>query len=224
MNPTERANKSKKQLVAQIVKDVKPAPDNEPLAIYAAGIPGAGKTEFLDRLFADTANIVRIDMDEIVKMFDEYTPEGYYKFRGAANIIVDEAVIYCRKHPLDFVLDGTFGSSRAIDNIRSSLKRHKVIVYYVWKEPSLAWQHTKDPQLITKRGVNKSGFIDACINVPKNLQSVRQKFNDKISIAAIKKDLKSDNFQMTRDGAEIDKLLEVRYTRNNLEMIISWTY
>lgn len=191
------------------------------MAVFAAGVPGAGKTEFLDRLLADTPNIVRIDMDEIVKLFDYYTPEDYYKFRGAANIIVDETVIYCRKHRLDFILDGTFGSSRAVGNVRSALKRHNVVIFYVWKEPSLAWQHTKDRQLVTKRGIDKDGFIEACINVPLNLHSVREKFGDKIFLAAIKKDMKSDSFQMTREGTEIDKLLEVSYTRDDLERTLS---
>lgn len=217
MNPIDWAKKNKKQLVQEIVGDAKPATDEEPVAVFAAGIPGAGKTEFLDRLLADTPNIVRIDMDEIVKLFPGYTPENYYRFRGAANIIVDEAVIYCRKHRLDFILDGTFGSSRAVENVRSALKRHHVVIFYVWKEPTIAWQHTKDRQLVTKRGIDKAGFIDACVNVPLNLDAVRKKFGKKIFLAAIKKDMKSDNFQMTRDGTEIDKLLEVRYTRSNLE-------
>lgn len=222
MNPIEWAKRNKKQLVRQIVGDVKPAPkDEDPIAVFAAGIPGAGKTEFLDRLLADTPNVARIDMDEIVKLFDGYTPENYYKFRGAANIIVDETVIYCRKHKLDFILDGTFGSRRAVDNVRSALKRHRVVIFYVWKEPSVAWQHTKDRQLVIKRGVDKDGFIEACINIPLNLGSVREKFDDKIFFAAIKKDMKSDDFQMTRDNAEIDKLLELSYTRDNLERTLS---
>ena len=222
MNPIEWAKKNKKHLVQRLVGDAKPAPEEEsPVAVFAAGVPGAGKTEFLNRLLADTLNIVRIDMDEIVKMFPEYAPENYYRFRGAANIIVDEAVIYCRQHKLDFILDGTFGSSRAVENVRSALKRHAVVIFYVWKEPTLAWQHTKDRQLVTKRGVERSGFIDACINVPLNLKVVREKFGNKLSFAMIEKDMENDNFQMTRDGARIDKILEVNYTKSDLERILS---
>lgn len=132
-------------------------------------------------------------------------------------IIVDETVIYCRKNQLDFILDGTFGSDRAVENVRSALKRHDVTIFYVWKEPSLAWQHTVDRQLVTKRGIDKNGFIKACLNVPKNLRAVRNEFGSKILISAIKKEMKSDNFQMTRSSAEINKLLEINYTKKNLE-------
>ena len=222
MNPIEWAKKNKKYLVLEIVGDVQPSTTEEkPIAVFAAGVPGAGKTEFLNRLLANTANIVRIDMDEIVKLFDSYTPDNYYKFRGAANIIVDEAVIYCRRNRLDFVLDGTFGSGRAIENIRSALKRHDVVIFYVWKEPSLAWQHTLDRQLITKRGIDKNGFLEACLKVPKNLKAVSDKFGDKIPIYAIKKDTESDDFQITSDSTEIDKLLEVDYTKRDLERTLS---
>lgn len=222
MNPISWAKANKHSLVRSIVGSTKPpSSDSEPLAIFAAGIPGAGKTEFFDRLLRDTANIVRIDMDEIVKMFDGYTPENYYKYRGAANIIVDETVIYCRKNKLDFVLDGTFGSHQAVENVRSALKRHRVVIFYVWKEPSLAWQHTLDRQLVTKRGIEKEGFTDTCVSVAHNLRQVRKKFTHKVSIIAIKKDLTSDSFEMVHSAADIDALLEVKYTRDDIERTIS---
>lgn len=218
MNYITFAKQHKKELVAKIVGDAKPSNEHDvPIAVFAAGIPGAGKTEFLDRLLAGLTDIVRIDMDEIVKLFDGYTPEKYYKFRGAANIIVDETVIFCRHHKLDFILDGTFASSHAVDNIRSALKRHEVTIFYVWKNPELAWQHTKDRQLVTKRGVKKAGFVESCINVPKNLQEVREKFGEKISIIIVEKDLDGNEFNTTRDPGRIDDLLEVSYTEDDLE-------
>ena len=215
------AKQNKDDLVLKIVGDVKP-PKNSgmPIAVFAAGIPGAGKTEFLDRLLVGVTNIVRIDMDEVVKLFDDYSPDKYYEFRGAANILVDEAVIYCRQHRLDFVLDGTFGSGRAINNIRSALKRHKVTIFYVWKDPVVAWQHTKDRQLVTKRGVEKFGFIEACLKVPINLREVRNNFIDKISIVLIQKDLNGNIFQMIRDTHVIDGILETSYTKKDLERIL----
>ena len=222
MNPIEWAKQNKKQLVRQIVGDAQSATDDEkPLALFAAGIPGAGKTEFLDSLLADTQNIVRIDMDEIVKLFDGYSPENYYRFRGGANIIVDEVVIYCRRHRLDFALDGTFASPRAVENIRSALKRHNVAIIYVWKEPSLAWQHTKDRQLVTKRGIKKGGFIKSCIDTPTNIRTAKAKFGSKIAILAIEKDMQNNTFQLIRDPSEIDKLLEKHYTKSTLERTLS---
>lgn len=183
MNYIKWAKQNKKSLVAKIVGEAKPLSDKaQPIAVFAAGISGAGKTEFLDKLLEGIENIVRIDMDEVVKLFEDYSADRYYEFRGAANIIVDESVIYCRHNRLDFVLDGTFGSGRAVDNVKNALKRHRVTIFYIYKDPVVAWKHTKDRQLVTKRGVDKDGFIESCIKVPNNLREVRDKFGDKVSI------------------------------------------
>lgn len=218
MNYIKWAKQNKKNLVAKIVGEAKPLSDKaQPIAVFAAGIPGAGKTEFLDKLLEGIENIVRIDMDEVVKLFEDYSADRYYEFRGAANIIVDESVIYCRHNRLDFVLDGTFGSGRAVDNVKNALKRHRVTIFYVYKDPVVAWKHTKDRQLVTKRGVDKDGFIKSCIKVPNNLREVRDKFGDKVSIMLIRKDLENDTFQLTKDMSIIDDLLEVSYTSSSLK-------
>lgn len=219
MNPIEQAKRHKKYFVQQIIGNVQPnTADENPTAVFIAGIPGAGKTEFLDHLIGDLETVVRIDLDEIVKMFDGYTPERYYDYRGAANIIVDETMIHCRRNRIDFALDGTFASPRAVDNVRHALKRHTVMLFYVWKDPVLAWQHTKDRELIMKRGIDRDGFIAAHSRIPRNLNTVRHMIanNNKAIVSAIIKDLRDNTFTMTEDSVEIDKLLDLRYTEEEL--------
>lgn len=218
MNPKQWAKANKKALVAKIIGDATPPDDsNKPVAVFAAGIPGAGKTEFLDRLLAEVPNIVRIDPDEIVRLFDGYKPEEYYKYREAADILVDEAVIYCRQKRLDFVLDGTFGSKYAIKNVESALKRHDVVIFYVWKDPLLAWQHTKDRELLTKRGILREGFLESCASVPKNLKYIHDNMGKRVTINLIKKDLGTDKFIFTNDSGEIDDVLGIKYNIKDLE-------
>lgn len=222
MNPKQWAKANKKALVAKIVGSVtSPDDGSRPIAVFAAGIPGAGKTEFLNRLLADVPNIVRIDLDEIVGLFDGYKPEEYYKYREAADILVDEAVIYCRQKRLDFVLDGTFGSKYAIKNIESALKRHDVVIFYVWKDPLLAWQHTKDRELVTKRGIQKEGFLESCINVPQNIKHIHDNMGVQVTINLIKKDLDTDKFELTNNRDEIDDVLSISYNKNDLERSLS---
>lgn len=219
MDYTPWAKKNKKQLVEKIVGNFKAEPVDNPLAVFAAGIPGAGKTEFLDRLFANSPDFIRIDLDEIVKQFEGYTPENYYLYRGAANIILEEVFTYCRHHKLNFVLDGTFGHKQAIGNIEKALKRHVVVIFYVWQDPVLAWQLTKDREVVTKRAIERDGFIQSCLNVPNNLQTARKKFGDKISIIVIQKN-QNHNFDVVRDPSEIDEILSKTYTKNRLGKLI----
>lgn len=222
MYPKQWAKANKKALVAKIVGNVTPPDDgNKPVAVFAAGIPGAGKTEFLDRLLAGVPNIVRIDLDEIVRLFNGYKPEEYYQYREAADILVDEAVIYCRQKRLDFVLDGTFGSKYAIKNVESALKRHDVVIFYVWKDPLLAWQHTKDRELLTKRGILREGFLESCVNVPKNIKHIHNSMDNRATINLIKKDLDTDKFVLTNDSDEIDNVLAINYNKIDLERLLS---
>lgn len=220
MNYTTWAKQHKRELVETIVGTVHPPTQDKPVAVFLAGIPGAGKTEFINRLLGDSPDVVRIDLDEIVKKFPRYDPLRYYEYRTAANVIVDECVIYCRKHSLNFILDGTFGYGKAVDNIKSALKRHDVVIVYVWKEPAQAWQLTKDRELVTNRAIDRDGFIRSCENVPRNLQLVRKLFDDRVPIVAFKKNETNDNFQMTQDTKIIDDLLENRYNKEQLERLI----
>lgn len=220
MNYTTWAKSNKKTLVSKVIGNVVAQSQTKPVAIFLAGIPGAGKTEFINRLLGNNPWVVKIDLDEIVKLFPNYNPKNYYKYRTAANIIVDECVIYCRKHSLNFVLDGTFGYGKAVDNIKSALKRHDVFIFYVWKDPVKAWQLTKDRELITNRAIDRDGFIRACDNVPDNLIKVQETFGNRVSIIALKKDGIDDDFQMTHNKQIIDDLLQKRYTKDELEQLI----
>ena len=224
MSTTKLTSADKRRLVQKIVGRYKAIPQDKPLAIFAAGIPGSGKTEFLDRLFKLELSFVRIDLDEIVKIIPGYTAATYYEFRGAATVILDELFRYCRKHRLNFVLDGTFGHKYAVDNIEKAVKHHEVTIFYIWKNPVSSWQLTKDREEVTKRAIKRTGFIEACINVPKNLQKVRKNFGDQITIIAIKKNDSDYSFEVIRDTKNIDELLLKNYTVVELEKDILWIY
>lgn len=220
MNYTTWAKEHKKNLVTKIIGNIQPPSDLKPVAVFLAGIPGAGKTEFIRRLLGDNPTVVKIDLDEIVKLFPNYNSKYYYKYRTAANIIVDECVIYCRKHSLNFILDGTFGYGKAVENIKSALKRHDVVIIYIWKDPIQAWQLTKDRELVTNRAIDRDGFIRSYDNVPHNLINIRKTFGNQVPIVTFKKNDTDDNFQVTQDTKIIDDLLQKRYTKDQLERLI----
>ena len=213
------ARENKKDLTQKFIGQFDAKPSDHPMAVFTAGIPGAGKTEFLERLFSDDKNFVRMDLDEIVKLFPDYSPAKYHLYRGAANIVLEAIFDFCRHHKLNFIMDGTLSHKNAIENIKSSLKRHTVALFYIWQEPQKAWQLTKDRELLTKRGVNRDGFINACVRIPRNLKAIRKQFGESVAFIAIKK---SDDhkYEIVRDTAEIDSLLAKTYTKRDLESAI----
>lgn len=220
MNYITWARQNKKSLIAKVVTSHAAKPQDMPIAIFMAGIPGAGKTEFIKRLFGPSADAVIIDLDEIVKLFPGYSPDKYYLYRSAGFIILDECVTYCRKKKLNFILDGTFGYTKALENIKHALKRHDVVIMYVWKDPSQAWQHTKDRELIEKRKIDRKGFIHSCANVPDNLKKVRERYGENLPIVAFKRNESNDDYTITRDPREVDKIINIRYTEEELEGLL----
>ena len=153
-----------------------------PVALFMAGIPGAGKTEFITRFLYRRPKdmFIKIDLDTIVALIPGYTPEKYYNFRGPANIILEAALDNVIENKLNFALDGTFSHPKAISNINRSLKHgFFVVLFYIYQDPFIAWSITKDRELETKRGIDKNGFINSCLKTPENIKSVLRQYQNK---------------------------------------------
>ncbi len=167
----------KKAIVDEIVGDRMPKDD--PTAIIMAGIPGAGKTEFLSHIVTRIPDIIIIDLDVVVGKFPNYRPGDYYKFRTAANILVSALVTRVLKGGLSFALDGTFAHEKGAENIARALKHgFDVNLFFVDQEPAFAWKITKARRLVTGRPVERSGFLRACSNVVPNVRNAIQLFRD----------------------------------------------
>lgn len=66
--------KNKRFLIERLILKNRYWPDAQPLSIFMAGSPGAGKTEFSKRLIKENnINAVRIDADEIKTIIPQYT-------------------------------------------------------------------------------------------------------------------------------------------------------
>jgi Ni2+-binding GTPase involved in maturation of urease and hydrogenase len=92
MNETEIlawVKRNKKSLIAKIIGDARPS--ETPIAIITAGVPGAGKTEFLSHITPNISDMVVIDLDNIVANMKDYQPKNYYLYRQAANVVVSGA-------------------------------------------------------------------------------------------------------------------------------------
>lgn len=67
-------------------------PEQDPVSVFMAGSPGAGKTEAsiaLVNLFADTA-ILRIDPDELRSEFAEYAGGNAWIFQSGVSNLVEK--------------------------------------------------------------------------------------------------------------------------------------
>jgi len=189
MNHTEWAKKYKKRVAREFIRRIPNAPSELHSGIFTAGLPGAGKTEFTVELLKNIENKpLRIDMDEIAQLIEGYRPEVADKFRGGASIILSKIYDEVLKARLDFVYDGTFGHSHALENLQRALdKGYTIKVFYIHQDPLIAWRFTKDRELVERRRIDRNGFIDTYFSLQNNLQRLCNEYKD-VTISLIIKD------------------------------------
>ena len=195
-------------------------PDVEPGAFFMAGLPGAGKTELSRNIIVDSGvKFLRIDMDEIAEKLPGYQPKNADKFRKPATLLLSELFSYAVHHSLDILMDGTFGSAKASENIARCLKRgYSVKIVYVFQDPKLAWEFTLAREKVEHRAIKFDGFVEAYYKTINNIKTIDEKYGNKIVIDVAVKDEKNQVGEWKRNVQvnEIDKLLNVEYNKDKL--------
>ena len=210
----------KKQFIEKLIADSGVAPQDNPSAIFMAGLPGAGKTELSKNLIkVSGVPFVRIDMDEIASQIENYQPEEADKYRLAASTLLNVLFGYALKHQYNFIMDGTFGSKSAELNINRALKRnYNVQIIYVYQDPKLAWQFTLAREKIEHRSIKFEGFVDAYYNTLNNIKEIKNNYGNHITIDIAIKQVNNEVRKWIRDAnlQDFDNKLNVEYNKNKL--------
>ena len=213
----------KHELIDRFVDPAKYHPVDNPISLFMAGSPGAGKTEASKRLieqFADNAPL-RIDADDIREMFPNYTGANSHIFQRACTTGVNKLFDYVLDHKLNVVLDGTFAYERAMENIARSLSRgRRVIIYYLFQDPVVAWKFTKIREETEGRRVSKEVFIHSFLRARENVNEAKAHFGEKIELNIIIKDFTNNYEKVFPSIRSIDKYLPRVYTINELEKLL----
>jgi len=153
-------------------------PVDDPISLFMAGSPGAGKTEVSKNLVKGFKDMpIRIDADEMRKECKGYKGSNAHIFQKAANKGVNILFDHALDKSLNLVLDGTFAYGGASENIERSLKRNrKVEVWFVYQDPASAWMVTKAREIEETRHVSKSVFIRAFFDSRINVVKVKNVF------------------------------------------------
>lgn len=229
------SKEKKKRYIAQLlIRDsgaMPVEPPAQPVAIVMAGLPGAGKTEFLDSLTEllverGLSTFVRIDLDQIVTVFPHYTPQRYDKFRSEGNLALTRAVDTAREGNYNMMIDGTFSgvSGASVANVERLLGAgYAVEMYYMHDDAATAWGYTKAREIETKRGITKEGFINACQNIQGNLKIAMQKFRDNKSFSlsvVVQKALRDKDYNILSERQDVDDVIGKGYNIDKLRDIL----
>lgn len=197
--------------------------DSEPVSIFMAGTPGAGKTEYSERLnkeFDDQA--VLIDADKIRCMIEGYNGKNSYIYQKACTIAVGNLYGHALKNKQNLILDGTFAYGHSIDNIQRSLKiGRKVIIYFIYQNPFKAWEVTKAREAEDGRRVFKDKFIESYFKARANVKNAKDTYGNSIEINLVIKEYeKTGQEKVELNISSIDGYLGKVYTKEELERLI----
>lgn len=200
-----------------------PVSSNEPpVAIIMAGLPGAGKTEFLESIVEDQKAsgmppFLRIDLDEIVSVYPSYTPKDYYKFRNQGNLILAKTIDEGRRSRLNMLIDGTFSglSGASVDGIGLLLHAgYKVRLVYMYDNAETAWSYTQKREQETGRGIELEGFKRAANNLVDNIKKAFTLYSesDNFSInVVVQKKLRDKSYNIITQKKEVEKAIQLSY-------------
>jgi predicted ABC-type ATPase len=179
MNLFEWYKSNKKYLISSVVEILRNTSDS-PLLVLTAGYPGSGKTEYI-RSSAKLSTLPSLDLDDLVKLFPDYSSKNYYSYRdvGARLLAsVFEKMINCK---YSFVLEGTFSSKISLLNIERALKRgYQVRVIRLKTPANKSLQYAKIRQFQTGRPINEELFWQTVEKVDEVYNLAKLKFSNNV--------------------------------------------
>ena len=182
-------NKNKKLFLEKFTQGIEP--QNEKIAIFTAGMSGVGKTEFGIFLKEINTNLLHIDTDSIRDFFEPIGYDGNNAdlFQKPASKGFSKLFDYAVKKKYSLILDSNLSSlSKAIENIRRLLdKEYKIEIFYLYNEPTICYEYAIKREVVTKRKVLYSVFVDSNINSYKTVIALKNKFKDAIILHYINK-------------------------------------
>jgi UDP-N-acetylglucosamine kinase len=92
----KHARANKKAIAKKLTNTQNFPPEEQPVSVFMAGSPGAGKTEDSKNLLEslNASNVIRLDADELRNYFDLYDGKNSHLFQGAVSILVEKSLIW----------------------------------------------------------------------------------------------------------------------------------
>jgi UDP-N-acetylglucosamine kinase len=219
----EFAKANKKTIALRITSIEQHPADDEPVSIFMAGSPGAGKTETSIELIKAVGPILRIDPDDLRQEFPEYSGGNAHLFQGAVSILVDRILDEVFKNRQSFLLDGTLtNQAKAEHNIERSIKRDRAVqILFVFQDPCQAWQFVCAREALEGRRIDLETFIVQYFDARRVVNALKIKYGADIHIDLLLKNNNGSNRAYQANIQNIDHYAPEAYDVERLRMAIS---
>ena len=210
------------QLSRTITDTSRHPPEAEPVSVFMAGSPGAGKTEtskaYIEQFSENGFEILRIDPDEYRAFIPGYTGGNSWQVQTAASLLVERVLDRALRQKQSFLLDGTFSSlPKARDNILRSLNKERFVqVLYVYQEPQLAWQFVLAREAVEGRNIPFERFAQQFVQAQACVQAVLQEFGERIRVEVLVKPIDNERPTHHANVQDLKAILPNGYTTEEI--------
>lgn len=228
---TEFARANKKAIAKRLTNPEIFVPEDNPVSVFMAGSPGAGKTEASKELLAflekNGSKVLRIDPDDLRTEFPGYRGVNSFLFQPAVSILVDKIHDIALDQKQSFLLDGTLSHYEvAKKNIERSLKRDRTVqILYVYQEPRLAWEFVCAREAAEGRNIPLDQFVDQYFAARAVVNRLKAEFGSALKVDLLLKnnnDISGRTFKAGID--QIDNHIPEKYDRATLERMLGPDY
>ena len=212
------ANANKNEIAREATRADIFLPEKNPVSVFMAGSPGAGKTEssknLIKKFSEDGRQIIRIDPDEFCSMVPGYKGDNSYLFQGAVSILISRIHDLALKNNQSFVFDGTLSKIElARENIQRSIKRKRFVqIFYVYQDPIQAWNFVQKRELLEGRRIEKNHFIKQYFAAHDNVNSLKKEFDSQIKVDLLVKNIDGSDRFYKENISVIDNYVNENYT------------
>lgn len=222
----EFARKHKKVIARRLTDPERFLPEDEPVSVFMAGSPGAGKTEasieLLAMVEADSSEILRIDPDDLRAEFPSYTGDNSWLFQKGISVLVEKIHDMALKQRQSFLLDGTLSNyDKAEHNISRSLRKGRVVqILYVYQEPKLAWEFVTSREAVEGRRIRPEHFIEQYFAARNVVNELKAKFRSEIKVDLLLKNTDNSHRSYKAGIDRIDNHIPEKYTPGHLAVLL----
>ena len=212
------AKKHRTEIARRLTNPAIFVPEANPVSVFMAGSPGAGKTEASIELLklkgADGAKVLRIDPDELREELPGYTGENAWLFQRAVIPVVERVHDLALDQRQSFLLDGTLSSYNVAEkNIQRSLKRGRTVqILYVYQEPQQAWKFVQAREAAEGRRIQAEDFVRQYFAAREVVNRLKVEFGKRIQVDLLMKN-NDGSHQFYRAGVDqIDNHIPEKYS------------
>jgi predicted ABC-type ATPase len=201
-------------------------PEEQPVAVYMAGSPGAGKTEASIELINSLGGqVLRVDPDELREELPGYTGGNASLFQRAVSVLVDRILDAAFDQSQSFLLDGTLTKyDKAVENIQRALRKGRPVqILYVYQEPQQAWQFVQAREQQDGRRIEPETFVEQYFGARDVVNRLKVYFGGEIRVDLLLKNIDGSTRLFVNNVDQIDSHIPEKYDIESLRAMLGLT-